>query len=97
MRIRPGLEGMCYVGACPSGQGGTIRIALGDMSAAQLRGWLRIDYGTASRYIEGAVRIPEKKETIDNQPGAPLPKKPQYEAETDREKEHPANSTGQTD
>ena len=97
MKVKPGFEGLCYCGTDPTGRGGILRIALGDMSQEQLRGWLRMDYETASRYIQGAVRQPVKAEKIDNQPGAPLPKKPQYEAETDREKEHPANSTGQTD
>ena len=91
MKVKPGFEGLCYCGTDPTGRGGILRIALGDMSQEQLRGWLRMDYETASRYIQGAVRQPVKAEKIDNQPGAPLPKKPKYEAETDREKDSTRN------
>ncbi len=87
MRVRNGFEGLCYVGTDPANQGGTIRIVLGDMSIEQLRGWLRNDYTTASKYVEEIEPLPEiEPDKVDNQPGAPLPKKPQYEAETNAKK-----------
>jgi len=97
MKAKPGYEGLCYIGTDPAGRGGILRIALADMTSEQLRGWLSIDYDTASQYIEGAVRQPVKAEKIDNQPGAPLPKKPTYEAETDREKTSTRNKPQATE
>jgi len=97
MKAKPGFEGLCYIGTDPTGRGGILRIALGDMSQEQLRGWLRMDYETASRYIDGATKQPVKAEKIDNQPGAPLPKKPTYEAETDREKDSTSTKRKATD
>ena len=78
-KVRKGYEGACYVGIDPSTLSGVVRMTLGAMTEKQLTGWLRMDYETASKYIDGEpsqVHI----EKIDNEPGAPLPQKPQHEA-----------------
>ena len=78
-KVRKGFEGACYVGIDPSTLSGVVRLSLGAMTEKQLTGWLRMDYQTASKYIDGE---PSKEhiEKIDNEPGAPLPQIPSYEA-----------------
>lgn len=82
MRIRPGCGGLCYVGADPAGRGGVIRIALAEMTQEQMRGWLAMDEARASKYINSEGETIEVViTTIDNQPGQPLPEKPQHETD----------------
>lgn len=85
MRIRPGCGGLCYVGIDPAGRGGVIRIALAEMTIEQMRGWLAMDEARASKYIDSEGETVEAViYIIDNQPGQPLPEKPQYENKASR-------------
>ena len=89
MRIRPGCEGLCYVGADLTGRGGVRRIALCNMTEEEMRGWLQMDYPRASRYIdeEGETLIMPPIPAIDNQPGAPLPQLPTNETDQNAKSE----------
>ena len=81
MKIRPGFEGLCYVGADPSTGVGVVRLALGQMTEKQMRGWMQIDPSRASLYIdtEGKDVEPAPIPVIDNNAGAPLPQIPTNE------------------
>lgn len=70
-RIKPGKQGLYYVGAPPTGTGYFLSCTLGQLTEQELAAWVATDPATALKYIEQTTISSEpEKPTNHPQPGA---------------------------